>query len=230
MPAGPDPSHGTGVSGLIAAVRGNALGIDGVAPNEPGRTVVRIINMSFAKRYSPGKSAVDEAVAYAVARGVLLVHVAGNDSRDIGEGFSFPTRHYADGIEATTWLEVGASTADGAALAAPFSNYNASLVDLFAPGANVTVLTPGGGARPGDGTSYAGPVVSGVAALLMAYFPELTTAEVRQIILDSVTRHDIETPRPGSEDTVAFATLSATGGVVNAAEAVRLAIGRSATR
>jgi subtilisin family serine protease len=80
-----------------------------------------------------------------------------------------------------------------------------------------------------DGTSFAAPVVAGVAALVMAYFPDLTAAEVRQILLDAATPHgDTETALPGSEDErVSFGTLSATGGIVNAAEAVRLAIERT---
>ena len=111
--AGPDPSHGTGVAGLIAAVRGNGVGIDGLSPNtataQPVRIMVlravpdgderdkdvanairyaadngaRIINMSFGKAFSPQKSAVDAAVRYATEKGVLLVHASGNDGEDL---------------------------------------------------------------------------------------------------------------------------------------------------
>ena len=248
--AGPDPNHGTGVAGLVAAARGNGLGIDGIAParimalravpggDERDKDVANairyaadngadIINMSFGKAYSPQKQAVDEAVAYAVSKGVLLVHASGNSGEDIDVAANFPTRYLLDGTEAGSWLEVGASQSDRAALAAPFSNYGQTRVDLFAPGAAVTSLKPGGGTQTANGTSFASPIVAGVAALLKAYFPELTASEVRQILLDSSTRYaEDELARPGDEEPVAFGTLSVTGGVVNAAEAVRLATER----
>lgn len=249
--AGPDPNHGTGVAGLVAAARGNEIGIDGIAPAQimvlravPGgderdkdvANAIRyaadngadIINMSFGKAYSPQKEAVDAAVAYAVSKGVLLVHASGNAGEDIDVESNFPTRRFLDGTEAGAWLEVGASQADSLALAAPFSNYGQAGVDLFAPGARVTSLKPGGGIQTADGTSFASPVVAGVAALLKAYFPELTSSEIRQILLDSSTRFaSAELARPGDGEVVAFGTLSATGGVVNAAEAVRLALERA---
>ncbi len=263
--AGPDPGHGTGVAGLIAAVRGNGIGIDGIAPNTPGNTVVRImsirtvpngderdkdvanairyavdngariINMSFGKSFSPQKDAVDAAVRYATERGVLLVHASGNDGEnlEVAAGHhNYPTAYYGDATNdatrSSTWLEIGASSADVAGLAAPFSNYGQTRVDLFAPGARVMSLAPGGGVQTADGTSFAAPVTAGVAALVMAYFPDLSAEQVRQILLDSATRYaDDEVATPGGELPARFGTLSVTGGVVNAAAAVRLALERS---
>ena len=239
------------MAGLVAAARGNDLGIDGIAParimvlravpggDERDKDVANairyaadngadIINMSFGKAYSPQKEAVDEAVAYAVSKGVLLVHASGNAGEDVDTADNFPTRLFLDGAEAGAWLEVGASQSDEAALAAPFSNYGQANVDLFAPGARVTSLAPGGGVQTADGTSFASPVVAGVAALVKAYFPDLTNAELRQILLDSAVRYaEDQIGRPGDGAPVAFGTLSATGGVVNAAEAVRLATERT---
>jgi subtilisin family serine protease len=184
--------------------------------------------MSFGKAYSPQKSAVDEAALYAAARGVLLVHAAGNDAKDLGDGNNFPTDRTLSGETVSTWLEVGASTADPDALAATFSNVGDDEVDLFAPGAEVTSLAPGGEIQVADGTSFAAPVVSGVAALLFAYFPDLTAEDVREILLASATPlAEAMTPAPGSGEAVPFGSLSVTGGVVNAAEAVRLAMERS---
>ena len=248
--AGPDPNHGTGVAGLVAAARGNDVGIDGIAParimvlravpggDERDKDVANairyavdngadVINMSFGKGYSPDKAAVDEAVAYAVANGVLLVHAAGNSAEDIDVADNFPTRTLLDGTVSGGWLEVGASGSDQKALAASFSNYGQANVDLFAPGAAVTSLKPGGGIQTANGTSFASPVVAGVAALVMAYFPELSAEDVRQVLLESATRYDEEALRPGTEEAVPFAALSATGGVVNAAAAVRLAAERA---
>ena len=160
---------------------------------------------------------------------MLLVHAAGNSGKDIDTADNFPTRTFLDGTVSDGWLEVGASQSDRAALAAGFSNYGRANVDLFAPGAAVTSLKPGGGTQTANGTSFASPVVAGVAALVMAYFPDLTAEEVRQVLLDSAVRYaDDEVAQPGDSAPVAFGRLSATGGVVNAAEAVRLAAERSA--
>ena len=247
---GPNSNHGTGVAGLIGAARANDLGIDGIAPVQimvvrtvPGgderdkdvANAIRyaadngadIINMSFGKAYSPDKAVVDEAVAYAVEKGVLLVHASGNDGEDIDEADNFPTRFFLDGTASEGWLEVGASAADAASLAAPFSNYGRTHVDLFAPGADVTSLKRNGGVQTANGTSFAAPIVSGVAALVMAYFPDLSAEEVRQILLDSSVRYEAAVPAPGGGEVTPFTDLSVTGGVVNAAEAVRLAIERS---
>jgi subtilisin family serine protease len=248
---GPDAKHGTHVAGIIAALRGNGVGVDGIAPavrimsvravpdgDERDKDVAnairyavdkgaQIINMSFGKAFSPYKSVVDEAVKYADAKGVLMVHAAGNDGENSDSTPSFPTPAYAGGGRARNWIEVGASSWKGVdSLAAPFSNYGKTQVDVFAPGVDILSTVPGGGYQRESGTSMAAPVVSGVAALLMSYFPQLTARDVRQIILESATRYaDRSVTRPGSQsgEHVPFGTLSATGGVVNAYEAVRQA-------
>jgi subtilisin family serine protease len=257
---GPDPLHGTHVSGIIGAMRGNDTGIEGIAHNvriimvrtvpdgdERDKDVAnairyavdngaQIINMSFGKAYSPHKRLVDEAVKYADSRGVLMVHAAGNDGENVDESPSFPTAVFEDGSRARNWIEVGASSWKVAdSLVAPFSNYGRQRVDVFAPGVGILSTAPGGGYERQSGTSMAAPVVSGVAALLMAYYPELSAADVKRIILESATRlADRQVLRPNSEGlpgpAVPFGTLSATGGIVNAYEAIRLAEQMSAGR
>ncbi|MDX1530409.1 MAG: S8 family peptidase [Rhodothermales bacterium] len=250
---GPAADHGTGVAGVIAAVRGNGLGLDGVGG--PGvrvmavRTVpmgderdkdvanairyavdngAHVINMSFGKRLSPEKDAVDAAVRYAEERGVLLVHAAGNDAEDTDAEAFYPTRYYADSTAAGNWLSVGASTWSDDALAAEFSNYGAASVDLFAPGADLDLLAPANAYDRADGTSFAAPVVSGVAALLLSYFPDLSPMDAREILLDAaVPYRGVTVPRPGDGAPVDFGALSTTGGVVNAARAVELALERA---
>ena len=71
----------------------------------------------------------------------------------------------------------------------------------------------------------AAPVVSGLAALIMAYYPELDAADVKRIILETATPYaGRRVVRPGSDgDRVDFAELSATGGIVNAFAALRMA-------
>jgi subtilisin family serine protease len=251
---GPDASHGSHVAGIIAAAPGDS-GTIGIAPgvtilpvraipngDERDKDVANairyavdrgalIINMSFGKGYSPEKARVDSAVRYAESKGVLLVHAAGNDGEDADAERSFPVPEYDGSGRAATWLEVGASSWNADALAAPFSNYGQKRVDLFAPGVDILSTVPGGGYKREQGTSMAAPVVSGVAALLMAHFPSLTAADVKRIILQTVTPYrDRQTPRPGGEQRVPFGTLSASGGVVNAYEAVKKALDETRAR
>ena len=253
---GPDAMHGTHVAGIIGALRGDGAAMQGIAPNveimavravpdgderdvDVARAIryavdngAQIVNMSFGKGFSPAKASVDSAVRYAEANGVLLVHAAGNEGEDNDDTPSYPTPVLSGGSRATNWIEVGASSWKPlAALPAEFSNYGRAQVDLFAPGVDILSTVPGGGLKRESGTSMAAPVVSGVAALLMAYFPELSAMQVRDILLESVrTLPDLEVRRPGDGATVKFATLSRTGGVVDAYAAVKLALQRVAPR
>jgi subtilisin family serine protease len=246
---GPEAKHGTHVAGIIGAVRANGLGIDGIAPSVKFmmiRTVpdgderdkdvanairfaadhgAQIISMSFGKAFSPYKAAVDDAVKYADAKGILMVHAAGNDGADLSLGKNFPKPEYNDGGRPQNWIEVGASSWKGGdSLAAPFSNYAQKLVDVFAPGVDILSTIPGGRYERDSGTSMAAPVVSGLAALIMGYYPNLTAAEVKKVILGSVTKVDQMVVKPGDDgQKVPFSTLSATGGIVNAYNAIKMA-------
>jgi subtilisin family serine protease len=251
---GPDASHGSHVAGIIAAARGDS-GTVGIAPGVvilPVRAIpngderdkdvanairyavdrgANIINMSFGKGYSPQKATVDSAVRYAESKGVLLVHAAGNDGENADQSPSFPVADYTGGGRASNWIEVGASSWKPDALAAPFSNYGKQRVDLFAPGVDIRSTFPGGGYKRQDGTSMAAPVVSGVAALLMSHFPTLTAADVKRILVQTVTPYgDRQVPLPGGQQQVPFASLSSSGGVVNAYAAVKKALEETRTR
>ncbi len=246
---GPDASHGTHVSGIIAAVRNNSIGIDGVGgatirimsirtvPNGDERdkdvaNAIRyavdngasVINMSFGKGQSPYKAAVDEAVRYAEKNDVLLVHAAGNDGKELTLTNNFPNDALIKG-KSKAWLEVGASTKFyDEKLPASFSNYNAKYGDVFAPGHDIYSTIPGSEYASFNGTSMAAPMVAGIAALLRSYFPDLTAVQVRQIIIDSAIPATLEVVKPGTEDNkTAFSGLSATGAVANAYTAVKMA-------
>ena len=251
---GPAADHGTHVAGIIAAARGNGIGIDGIA--SPARIMAvravpdgderdkdvanairyavdngaHIINMSFGKSYSPQKSLVDDAVRYAESKGVLLVHAAGNSSRNNDKSDNFPNARYSDtGELCSTWLEIGASGPSLDALVAEFSNYGRKTVDLFAPGVDIESTMPNDEYTPNSGTSMAAPVVSGVAALVWAYHPELTASELKAILVESGT--DLRSNRvfyPGDDKKTKFKKLSRSGKVVNAYNALELAVQRSA--
>src|SRR5690606_1125735 len=123
-------------------------------------------------------------------KGVLIIHSAGNDKDDNDVDESFPTRFYLDGKEATNWIEVGASTqgTDTSDLIASFSNYGKKTVDFFAPGVDIYSTDPGDAYESTDGTSLSSPVTSGVAAILMQYFPELTRKYLRHLLRESTGR------------------------------------------
>jgi len=245
-----DNFHGTHVSGIIGAKRGNGIGIDGVADNvqimalravpdgdERDKDVAnairyavdngaQVINMSFGKAFSPNKSYVDDAIKYAESKGVLLVHAAGNSGEDTDVEHNFPTKKLGKKKVASNWIEVGASAwGEGDKLAASFSNYGKENVDLFAPGVQIYSTAPGNEYQNAQGTSMASPVTAGVAALLLSYFPELTAVDVKDILMKSVRTFDgLMVVKPGTKDEmVDFSALSVSGGIVNAYEAVKLA-------
>ncbi len=251
---GPDAMHGTHCSGIIAAVRGNGIGNDGVADNIQIMSVravpdgderdkdialairyavdngAMVVNMSFGKAYSPYQAQVIEAIRYAESKGVLLVHAAGNSSKDIDVENNFPRPKY-EGMSSkfANWLEVGASTRYKKNLAASFSNYGDEMVDIFAPGLEIYSTVPQSEYLVTQGTSMAAPMVAGLAALLKSYYPELSMLQIKDIILkSSKSVKDTTTPKPGSKDDVMFKTLSATGGIANTLNAVLMAEAMSA--
>jgi len=95
------------------------------------------------------------------------------------------------------------------------------------PGVDIYSTIPENKYKNNSGTSMASPVVAGVAALLLSYFPNLTPEEVKSIILESGVSYDLEVNQPGSEHKVPFSSLSKSGKVVNAYNAVKLALEQS---
>ena len=245
--------HGTFVAGVIGGERNNGIGMNGIANNVKIMSVVvvpdgderdkdvsngihyavdngaKIINMSFGKTYSPQKFMVDEAVKYAENHGVLLVHASGNEAANNDTVIGYPLKKYLDGTTNNRWISVGASSIENNEnLAGSFSNYGKTTVDLFAPGVSIYSTSPGSIYKTEDGTSFSSPVVTGVAALLMSYYPELSVDEIKTIILNSVTKFDnlsVNTPNESGDNIkkVPFSELSVTGGIVNAYNAVLLA-------
>ncbi|WP_052354025.1 S8 family peptidase [Flectobacillus major] len=246
---GPDARHGTHVAGIVAANRNNSLGIQGVATDvklmilraipegdERDKDVAnairyavdngaKIINMSFGKSISPQKYAVDEAVKYAESKDVLLVHAAGNENENIDINDNFPSKKYLDGKIAENWIEVGATSwMQPPSAVAEFSNYGSKTVDVFAPGVDLKSTVVGSKYEDLSGTSMAAPVVTGLAALLKSYYPELTAKQLKKIILNSAIKlPHTKVNQPGTGDLVEFSKLSITGAVVNAYNAVKLA-------
>ena len=246
----PDASHGTGVAGLIGAVRGNGYGIDGVADNvriigikavpngdEYDKDIAnairyavdngaKVVNMSFGKKLSPHKDWVDAAFKYAASKDVLLVQASGNDGQDVDAKPQFPNDTFADGSsdDSENVLSVGASSARvGEELAASFSNYGKRTVDVFAPGVKVTSIDMDAEFNTADGTSFASPITAGIAALILEYYPDLSAKQLKQVIMQSVTPLNTMVSKPGTGEKVEFSSLSRSGGIVNAYKALQLA-------
>ncbi len=244
---GPDGDHGTHVAGIIAAIRNNDLGMNGVAENvkimvvrvvpdgdERDKDVAnairyatdngaKVINMSFGKSFSPNEKYVKEAIQYASSKDVVMVHGAGNDGANLDKGGNYPNPQYKQTkSRELAWIEVGAISSSGDV--AKFSNYGAKTVDVLAPGVKIYSTVPDGKYEYFDGTSMASPVVAGVAAMLRSYYPSLTAPQIRQVIMDSVIKIPGKTILPGSKKKkVKYTKLCVSGGIVSAYKAVVLA-------
>lgn len=212
-----DISHGTHVAGIIAAVRDNDMGIQGVAHNAlimPVRAVpngdeydkdianavryaadngAKIINMSFGKHYSPDFLKVQEAFEYAASKGVLIFHAAGNDSQDNDLVNHYPIRvkDASTDTQIPGWIEVGASYAfKDSTLPASFSDFGKVNVDFFSPGQNIKSTVPyGTGYDTYSGTSMATPVAAGVAAFFWSQRTGLSAVQVKDALLASVAKY-----------------------------------------
>lgn len=263
---GPDAFHGTHVGGIVGAVRGNGIGGDGVAndvklmsiravPNgdEFDKDIAlairyavdngaQVINMSFGKAYSPHAQEVYDAFAYADSKGVLLVHAAGNDNKNIDEEPNYPTSMYDfQDKKLDHFLTIGASTRylKDDELAASFSNYGQEGVDVFAPGLEIYNSVPQSDYAAIQGTSMACPMVAGAAAFIKSYFPDMSMKDIKDVLLASATiyRGELEV-KPGGEsmnpelksDMVDFGTLSVTGGVINLKSAVQMCLEKEKTK
>lgn len=202
--------HGTHVVGIIAAVRHNNIGIDGVADHVrimPVRTVpdgdeydkdvalalryaidngAKVINTSFGKEFSPHKEWVYDALKYAAQKDVLIVNAAGNDTKNVDVQLTFPDDNIGGKEFTDTMITVGALNYEyNENLVASFSNYGKNNVDLFSPGVEIYATVPENKYKFLSGTSMAAPEVAGVAALIRAYFPKLKAREVKQILMES---------------------------------------------
>ncbi len=241
--------HGSHVAGIIAARRDNGRGMDGVADHvrimpvsvvpangdERDKDIAngiryavengaKVLNMSFGKRLSPFKEAIDAAIRFAEDHDVLIVHAAGNNGENYDSLPAYPSARYVNGQTAQNVLTVGNSTWQlNETLPSRSSNYGVQTVDLFAPGTAILSTLPNNRYASLSGTSMAAPMTAGVAALLRSYFPKLTAVQVKEILMKSAYKPATIVRRPGrSNQTVSFSQLSRSGGVLNAYEAVKL--------
>jgi subtilisin family serine protease len=213
---GPDKEkalHGTHVAGIIAQIRGNNLGGDGVTNNVEILTVravpdgdeydkdialairyavdngAKVINGSFGKSFSPHKQWVYDAIKYAAKKDVLIVHAAGNDGYNIDEtkNINYPNDSEDNVKEfADNVITIGAINKQyGENVVAGFSNFGKINVDVFAPGEEIYATVPNNKYKFLQGTSMASPNAAGVAAFIRSYYPKLKASQVKHILMDS---------------------------------------------
>jgi subtilisin family serine protease len=241
-------THGTHVSGIIAAKRNNGIGIDGAANNikimairntpsgdEYDKDVAlgvyyavdngaKVINMSFGKQFSPHSDWVRDAIAYAAKKDVLIVAAAGNDGKNTDEINYFPNDQINNGVEVSnTFVKVGAiGPKYGSTLVAGYSNYGKNTVDVFAPGSQIYSTYPKNDYEFASGTSMAAPLVTGVAALIFSQYPNLSAAQVKNILMTSGIAIDKKVVLENGA-IVPFSELSKSGKIVNAYNALIMA-------
>ena len=192
-----DNGHGTHVSGTVAAIYSNNIGVYGVAPSASLYAVkvldstgsgylewiiagiewaianeIDVINMSLGT--TSDMQSLEDACNAAYEEGILIVAAAGNSGNNPGNR---DTVEYPGGYASV--IAVAASDSNDAR--ASFSSTGPD-VELIAPGVSILSSIPGGGYAYYSGTSMASPHVAGVAALVLAANSSLTNVEVRSIL------------------------------------------------
>lgn len=201
-------SHGTHVSGTIAAKQNNNIGIAGIASNVKimairtvpdssdetdadvveaflyaARNGARLINCSFGKNHNEGGMIVNETIDHiGNTFGTLVFAAAGNDyGRDIDSNRTYPAS-----FESNHLLVVASTTKRGSL--SYFSNIGKKSVDVAAPGSNIYSTIPGNGYGNMSGTSMATPTTVGVAAEILCNFPNLDGLSLKKVLMASVTK------------------------------------------
>jgi subtilisin family serine protease len=161
-------------------------GIDWVTQNHSGPSVA---NMSLG---GGADEALDEAVRNSVASGVTYAIAAGNSSAD-ANGFS-PAR-------VTEAITVAASDISDAQ--ADFSNFG-NVVDIYAPGVDITSSWNDGATNTISGTSMATPHVAGAAALFLQNNPAATPADVATGLTGAATPDKITNASPDTPNLLLY--------------------------
>ncbi len=214
-------SHGTHVSGIIAAKQNNKKGVAGIASNVKimalktvpadtdetdidvaeaflyaAKNGAKIINCSFGKRINEGRNLIPDTLKYiADEYGVLVVIAAGNYAQNIDKNPLYPASHKNNNTI------VVASTTSSADLSS-FSNYGFIGVDVAAPGDSIYSTVLNNKYAMYSGTSMATPVVAGIAAEIWSHYPHLKYNEIKNIIMKSATYSDILKKKVVSEGRV----------------------------
>ena len=192
-----DQGHGTFTAALAAGTGNNKAGMAGVCwgcrilplkiLNEEGRgptsafsqairyavdNGARVVNVSAG---GPNRSqAMEDAIAYATSKNVLVVAAAGNTPED--------RPNYPAAIDPVVAV---AASGPGDTIT-EFSSFG-PFVDLAAPGVNIVSAYIGGNERlaRANGTSASAPLVSGAAGLLVSVRPDLSADALSDLLVDT---------------------------------------------
>ncbi len=204
-------THGTEVSGVIAAVANNGIGIVGIAPD------ARVFALKACWQAATGGSAVCNSFTLAQAlEAAIVARVDIVNMSLAGPADPLLARLVERGIMQGT-LFVGAAGHSGSGLSFPAGLDGVLAVDaaeersgnprhLLAPGRDILTLVPGGHYDFASGSSLAAAEVSGIVALMLAERPHLTANQVRDLLLRSSRRVD----SPGGEILVVDACAALT--------------------
>ena len=190
-----DNGHGTHVTGIVAAVAGNGVGVAGAALRAKAMPIrvldaegfgssgvvaegivwavdngATVVNLSLGGPKS--ESVLERAISYALSRGVPVVAAAGNDALR-GDPVNYPAAH--PGV-----IAVGAVDRNGTR-----PSFSSTGTHLAVAGPGVGVLSTTRGARYGfsDGTSMAAPFVASAVAIVRAASPAMPVADVRSLLM-----------------------------------------------
>ncbi|MEM8762538.1 MAG: S8 family serine peptidase [Bacteroidota bacterium] len=192
----------------------------------------RVINISSGKYFTLNEDWVKDAIKYANENDVLVVASSGNRGVNLDdfENMKYPNDIDDDGNEfANNFVRVGSSGyVLDSTFVHPATNYGKTEVDIFAPGEKIRTTTAKKvGYTFSYGTSASAAMVSKVAAIVLSYYPSLTASELKEVILKSGIQYEVSIPKKGDndgkEEKTPFSTLSKTGAVVNAYNAILLA-------
>ncbi|MBO3750893.1 S8 family serine peptidase [Streptosporangiaceae bacterium NEAU-GS5] len=151
-----------------------------------------------------------DAVAYALARGSVVIAGVGNDggtpySQESGTSFwQFPAGY--PGV-------IGVAASDKQGAHAPFSSDNLSVL-VAAPGVDLPVVQAGGKRAKGSGSEGSAALVAGVAALVKAKYPELKPEFVARALAETARPH----PPAGYDDKVGFGVVDASAALTRAGQ------------
>ncbi|MFU2512232.1 S8 family serine peptidase [Pseudoalteromonas sp. ASV78] len=201
-----DQGHGTHVSGTIGATGNNNNGIVGVNheaaivgckfldASGSGSTSdaikcidymvslknagvnVRVLNNSWGG--GGFSQALADAITASEQADILFVAAAGNDAVDNDQNPHYPSNYEHESVLSVASTDRNDNMSD-------FSQWGLTSVDLGAPGSAIYSTVPGNSYATYSGTSMATPHVAGVAALVLSLNPELSTSELKQLLMSS---------------------------------------------
>ena len=204
--------HGTHVAGTIAATQNNGTGIAGVASNvkimairtvpddadELDSNIVeaylyaakngaRLINCSFGKEVNEGGMVVRDTINEIGKKyNTLVIASAGNDSSGPFAWHNNDTSpKYPAAFDSENLLVIASTTSSGSL--STFSNIGIKSVDIAAPGSNIYSTLIGNKYGMASGTSMASPNITGVAAMVLSYYPKLSATELKSLLMKTAT-------------------------------------------